>query len=237
VLVAAGAGQPATILGLDFYRVKLEHVTEFENAVREYAALLKKGRAPHGFSVWRSETGEREYVRIDGYSNYTELAISPNADIKEIAADCKRLVAAIDSRIQSTRRLIVKVISEASLPFGTQLPRMMTITWMQAQLGKGGEFHALAKSDLLPLMKEAGMKFFFVAQTVFGGPSSDHAIVTALPSWAALEAPGPLMSLGEEAYRSYRNKRNALMVSREENVYSFRPELSYLPAVVMTTQK
>jgi hypothetical protein len=42
VLVAPVAGQPApeaNILRLDFYRVKPKHVTEFEAAGREYAAL------------------------------------------------------------------------------------------------------------------------------------------------------------------------------------------------------
>jgi hypothetical protein len=41
------------------------------------------------------------------------------------------------------------------------------------------------KTDLLPLMKKAGMKLFFVAQAVFGGPSSDYAIFTTLASWVA----------------------------------------------------
>jgi len=192
LLIPVGA-QPLqpNILRVDFYRVKVEHVTEFETAAREHAALLKKAGTSHGFSIWRSESGEREYVRVDAYSNYTELATNPNADIKEIAADRTRLVAAIDSRIENTRRLIVRVIPGASLPVGTELPPMITITWMRTQLGKGGEFQALAKSGLLPLMKKAGMKFFFVAQTVFGGASSDYAIVTALPSWAALDGPGP----------------------------------------------
>jgi hypothetical protein len=36
------------------------------------------------------------------------------------------------------------------------------------------------------------------------------------------------MSMGEEAYQRYRRKRNALMVSREENVYRFCEDLSYL---------
>jgi hypothetical protein len=222
VLVAPVAGQPAqaNILRLEFYRVKRKHVTEFETASREYAALLRKAAAPHGFSVWRSESGEREYLRIDAYSNYTE-----------IAADRPRPVAAIDSHVENTRRLIVRVIPEASLPFDTGLPAMITITWMRSQLGKGGEFQTLAKSDLLPLMKKAGMKLFFVAQTVFGGPSSDYAIFTTLASWALLDGPGPLMSMGEEAYQRYRTKRNALMVSREENVYRFCEDLSYLAGV------
>lgn len=227
VHLAPVAGQPsANILGLDYYRVKPEHVTEFETAAGEYTALLRKADAQHGFSVWRSESGEREYLRIDAYSNYTELGANPIGE--KISADRPRLVAAIDSHIESTRRLIVRVISGASLPFDTDLPAMITIAWLRSQLGKGSEFHALAKSDLLPLMKEAGMKFLFVAQTVFGGPSSDHAIVTALASWASLDGPGPLMSMGEEAYQRYRTKRNELMVSREENVYRFCEDLSYL---------
>ena len=108
---------------------------------------------------------------------------------------------------------------------------MITITWMRSRLGKGGGFQTLAKSDLLTLMKKAGMKLFFVAQTVFGGPSSDYAIFTTLASWAVLDGPGPLMSMGEEAYQRYCTKRNALMVSREENVYRFCEELSYLAGV------
>jgi hypothetical protein len=231
VLVAAVAGQSpqANILRLDFYRVKSKHVTEFETAAREYAALLREAAAPHSFSVWRSESGERKYLRIDAYPNYTELGANPIGE--EIAEDQARLVAAIDSHIENTRRVIVRVIPEASLPFDTGLPAMITITWMRSRLGKGGEFQTLAKSDLLPLMKEAGMKFFFVAQTVFGRPSSDYAIFTSLARWAALDGPGPLMSMGEEAYRRYCTKRNALMVSREENVYRFCEDLSYLSGV------
>ena len=236
MFVAPVAGQlpQANILRLDFYRVKLKHVTEFETAGREYAALLREAAAPHGFSVWRSESGEREYLRIDAYSNYAEVCTNPNGDIREIDADGPRLVAAVDSGIENTRRLIVRVIPGASLPFHAELPAMITITWMRSQLGKGSEFQTLAKSDLLPLMKKAGMTLFFVAQTVFGGPSSDYAIFTTLASWAVLDGPGPLMSMGEEAYQRYRRKRNALMVSREENVYRFRPELSYLPAPDIT---
>ena len=228
VLVAPVAGQSpqANILRLDFYRVKPKQVNEFETASREYAALLRKTAAPHAFSVWRSETGEREYLRIDACSNYTELGANPIGE--EIAADRPRPVAAIDSHIENTRLLIVRVIPEASLPFDRELPAMITITWMRSQLGKGGEFQTLAKSDLLPLMKKAGMKFFFVAQAVFGAPSSDYAIFTTLASWAVLDGPGPLMSMGEEAYQRYRRKRNALMVSREENVYRFCEEMSCL---------
>jgi hypothetical protein len=227
-IVAPVMPQPPhpNLLRLDFYRVKPKHVTEFETAGREYATLLRKTSAPHGFSFWRSETGGQEYVKIDAYSNYTELASNPNADIKEIAADSTRLVAAIDSCAESIRRLIVRLMPDASLPFDIKLPPLITITWMHAQLGKGGEFQALARNELLPLMKRAGIKFFFVAQTVFGGPSSAYAIVTALPSWASLDGPGPLMSMGEGAYKHYRRKRNALMLSREENVYRFREDLS-----------
>ena len=232
VLVAPpveGQSPQAKILRLDFYRVKPKHVTEFETAGREHAALLREAGAPHGFSVWRSESGEREYLRIDAYSDYTELGANPIGE--DTAADRPRLAAAIDSHIENTRRLIVRVISGASLPFDTELPAMITITWMRSRLGKGGEFQTLAKSDLLPLMKAAGMKLFFVAQTVFGGPSSDYAIFTTLASWAVLDGPGPLMSMGEEAYQRYCTKRNALMVSREENVYRFCEELCYLAGV------
>jgi len=230
VLVAPVAGQSHqdNILRLDFYRVKPKDVTEFETASREYAAFLREAGSPHFFSVWRSESGEREYLKIGAYSNYTELG-DPIGE--EIAADQNRLAAALDSRIENTRRLVVRVISEASLPFDTELPAMITITWMRSKLGKGGEFQTLAKSDLLPLMKKAGMKLFFVAQTVFGGPSSDYAIFTTLASWAVLDGPGPLMSMGEEAYQRYCTKRNALMVSREENVYRFCEDLSYLAGV------
>jgi hypothetical protein len=231
VLVAPVAGPPsqANILRLDFYRVKPKHVAEFETAGKEYAALLREAAAPHGFSVWRSESGEREYLRVDSYSNYTELGANPIR--KETSSDQTRLVAEIDSRIENTRRLIVRVISGASLPFDRDLPAIITITWMRSRLGKGGEFQTLAKSDLLPLMKKAGMKLFLVAQTVFGGPSSDYAIFTTLASWAVLDGPGPLMSMGDEAYQRYCTKRNALMVSREENVYRFCEDLSYLAGV------
>ena len=158
VAPVAGHAPQANILRLDFYRVKQKHVTEFETAGREFAALLRDARAPHAFSVWRSESGEREFLRIDASSDYTELCANPIGE--DTAADQTRPVAAIDSHIENTRRLIVRVISGASQPFDTDLPAMITITWMRSRLGKGGEFQTLAKSDLLPLMKAAGMKLF-----------------------------------------------------------------------------
>jgi hypothetical protein len=39
------------------------------------------------------------------------------------------------------------------------------------------------------------------------------------------------MSMGDEAYQRYCTKRNAMMVSREENVYRYCEELSYLAGV------
>jgi hypothetical protein len=89
-------------------------------------------KPPHrkGSQSGDRKSGEREYLRIDAYSDYMELGAGSIGE--ETAADQTRLPAASDSRIENTRRLIVRVISAASLPFDREPPAMLTITWMRS---------------------------------------------------------------------------------------------------------
>ncbi len=227
--------QPRTIQRIAFYRLKPDRVSDFVAAVKEYAEVEKKAGAKHDYTTWASLTGDREFGRVDLYSKFAELdaAADPSAPG---AGDRARLVAKINDCTESTRTVITRIDPE-TLIGGSGYPPMVSVTWVTAQAGKARDFAAFAKSDTLPLHKKAGTKFFFVAQVVLGGPSSEFEIVSGMPNWAALDGPSLLMSMGQEAYDRFRTKRNELMVNRREEVYRFRADLSYLPAPANSTRQ
>jgi len=228
VAPAGAQTQPRNIQRISFYRLKPDRVSDFVAATKEYVEVEKKASAKHDYTVWASLTGDREFGRVDLYSKFAELdaANDPNAPG---AADRARLGAKINDCTESTRTVITRIDPELLIG-GGGYPPMIVVDWLRVQPGKGAEFHALAKSDLLPMMKKAGVKFFFVAQTAYGAPITGMEVVVGITNWASLDGPSPFMSMGEEASRRYFEKRVALTVARTEDVYRFRADLSYLPA-------
>jgi hypothetical protein len=227
--------QPRTIQRIAFYRLKPDRVSDFVAAVKEYAEVEKKAGVKHDYTTWASLTGDREFARVDLYSKFAEMDTSFDAGAPG-GADRARLGAKIDDCTESTRTVITGIDPELVIG-GAGYPPMIVVDWVRVQLGKGPEYHALAKSDLLPMMKKAGVKFFFVAQTAFGGPPQEMEVVSGIPNWAAIDGGSPVHSLGEEAYQRYRAKAAALIASRHQEVYRFRADRGYSPAPASSTQR
>lgn len=233
--VGAQQQAPRTIQRIAFYRLKPDRVSDFVAAVKEYVEVDKKAGTKHDYTSWASLTGDREFARVDLYSKFAELdgAADPNASG---AADRARLGAKINDCTESTRTVIARIDPETVIG-GSGYPPMIVLNWVRVPPGKGAEYRALMKSDALPMLKKAGVKFFFVAQASFGAPITEMESVRGIPNWAALDEQDPFNSMGEEASQRYRAKVLALAVERRQEIYRFRADLSYAPAPANSTRQ
>lgn len=232
IVAPVGAqSQDRTIERFRFYKMKPDRSADFEAAATEIAGLHKKRSDARDYTVWISQTGERELLRIDLYSKYAELDAAEPATGPGIA-DMARLTARITDCTESMRTVIAEIHPEVSLPLGDP-PPMIELNRLHLQPGKGREFLELVRTELLPINKQAGTKFY-VARVGFGESGPEALTVVGRQNWAAFDDASVESS---PEYQHYQAKRNTLITGFEGNLYRFRPDLSYLPATKMSAHK
>jgi len=115
---------------------------------------------------------------------------------------------------------------------------MIYIDWNQVQAGKGPDFHRLLREDALPAMKKAGVKAYLVGQTTFGDTAQRFEIVIGINDWSYFDGLTLLeKGMGRDAAMQFFTKRAALLAKREQQIYRYRPELSYLSASQQAAQR
>ncbi len=232
MMASAGAQTPQrNIMRIESFHVRPENAGAFQAAARENVAMLTKARARHDFTVWTSESGALEYMRIDLFAKWEDLDRNSYAELTDIAAERARILAAIESKIEETRRVILRILPGAGMPLNSMPPSMMEIEWRTIQPGKASEFTTLT-NELVTAWKKAGVEFTFAARVIFGGSAAEFAHFIGITNWAAIDGESPLRkSVGEQEYARYGAKLNLVTASRHNDVYRFRPDLSYLPNV------
>jgi hypothetical protein len=210
------------------YQLKTERIADFESASRDPVATLKKTSAPHDFTIWMALTGPREFVRVDRYSKLAELDAPTGSNLPNSGADADaraRIQARIGDCIEGGSEVIARIVPEASLPLGDP-PAMIEVNVRHFQPGKANEFPALVRNDYLPLAKKAGIKTFFIAQTLWGETVPEYLSIRGVRNWAEFEE-DPMETNPE--YQAFMAKRRQVSAGAESNVYRFRADLSYLP--------
>jgi hypothetical protein len=101
---------------IDSFHVKPANVSAFEASARENVAMLKKASARHDFTVWKSDSGDQEYLRIDLFSKWAELDRNSYAELTDIASERARILTAIDARIENTHRMIMRILAGSGMP-------------------------------------------------------------------------------------------------------------------------
>jgi len=112
-----------------------------------------------------------------------------------------------------------------------EIPGTMVAHWVRMSPGHGREYTDAVTSDWLPAVKKSGLKPFSLWQVWFGSQQSQYLSLIGIDNWAFFDRPDPIAAaMGNEAYQRYGAKIRPAMVEASEEVYRFRPELSYLPA-------
>jgi hypothetical protein len=223
-----------TIRSINIEQPKRDRLEEFRSAIADYNAALKKAGATTPYTMWSSQSGDSQYLQITDYEKWADLDKSPFAPQNYPAQASE--IALADQRIRdanlSQRRVILRLVPDAGLPLTGENPPMMIARWVRlAGPGHGQEYTAAIKTDLLPSVRKAGIKSFSLWQVWFGTEQSQYLSLIALDKWASLDQSDPIVAaMGNEAYQRYGNKTTPMIAQVREDVYRFRPELSYLPS-------
>jgi hypothetical protein len=103
---------------------------------------------------------------------------------------------------------------------------MIYARWARVSSAHAAEYGAILKTDLLPAIKKAGIKSYSACQVMLGTEAPQRLLLVGIDNWAFFDRPAALTSaMREEAL----TKMRELTVDAREDVYRFRPELSYLP--------
>jgi hypothetical protein len=115
--------QQANIQSVSFYHVKRDRVADFQAAIKEHNAVIKKAGADHHYSVWLSVTGPGEYARVDFYNKWSDLDTNLDPTLKEHEAEVRSVRTRIDQCTDSSSRVVREALPELSLPSTEQLPK------------------------------------------------------------------------------------------------------------------
>src|SRR5271165_6150531 len=111
------------------------------------------------------------------------------------------------------------------------MPKMIRVWTAHVKQDKMQEAIDLETNEYAPAVKSAGIKNYVFSVTRMGGPANEIRDVTGIDNWAALDQPNPIRkAMGDEKFRAYSARMNALLEDYRYDVYRYEPELSYTPA-------
>ncbi len=179
------------------------------------------------------EGGEFVVLRpIESLKEFDE----PGIFVKALGeAGAKAWAAKRAQMIVSSRSYILQTRPELSIaPNPNEPNKLAFVTRQSIAPGRSADFESLLKNDMLPLIKKANPKGYFVAKVGIGGDAEEYHTVVLVNSFADYEKWGE--ALLKEGYDKVTPKRAGIVMHREQAAYRFIPELS-LPQPMMAQNK
>src|SRR5882672_11878600 len=106
-------------------------------------------------------------------------------------------------------------------------PKLALLSTVQVAMGKGPDYEAFVKSDVLPVMRKARLGYA-VSQTVLGGDVNEVTTLVFYDSFADIGKGSPFQRiLGAEGERQLAAKAAAFVTRLERNIIRYVPELSF----------
>jgi hypothetical protein len=183
--------------------------------------------------AWASGPGGDPYLRaivtpISSLAQYD----NPNPLIKVLgeqgfaaySAKNRKLVAGAHSTI---------VITRPDLGFGSRqgAPKLAILSVVNAASGRGPDFEAFLKTDIVPALKKAGVGYYSVVQVVFGDDVNKYLTLTLVNDYAEIAKGSPLeRALGPEGMVKLTQKAGPLVTRLERRIIRYLPDLSYGPS-------
>jgi len=231
---AQGAPAPQRqLLMINEVQLKPETAPEWTELQKSVLDSMKKV-ATRGREVWASGPGGDPWARaIVTPIASMEQFDSPNPFVKalgeqafaEYSAKNRKLVASSHSTI---------VVTRPDLGFGTRptgTPKLALLSIVNAASGRGPDFEALLKNDVVPALKKGGVGYYSVVQVVFGDDVNKYMTLTLLENFAEIAKGSPLeRALGPEGMAKLTQKAGPLVTRLERRIIRYVPDLSFGPS-------
>jgi heme-degrading monooxygenase HmoA len=211
--------------------VKPEMLTEYLNFQKNEAVpTLQKGGVKER-SVWQAAAfGEAfQYVfitPIDSLAQFDGDGPLQKALGKEGAEAYLAKARTFMSSVHTYGSLTRPDLSYVPEMMGT--PKLAVVTTVNVAPGRRTEFEKLLKDEVVPVMKKAGVKGFYVSQGVFGGDGNTYVSLTLYDSFAEIGKGSPSMKvLGREGAAMLAQKFTGIMTHIETTIERYNADLSF----------
>jgi len=213
-------------------KVKPDLLNEWlEFQKNETIPMLKKAGAIRR-DAWQTgifgESGMYAFVvPIENFTQYD----GDNPPLRALGADGARAYA------EKNRRFIVSshTYADQTRPdLGNDVkmagpPKLALLSNVQIALGKGSDYEALVKSDVLPVMRKARLGYA-VSQTVLGGDINEFTTLIFYDTFADIGKGHPFdRILGTDGSRQLTAKAVGIVTHVERSIVRYVPELSFAP--------
>ena len=231
----AAAAKPAPkreMIQVTVVTVKPDLLNEWlEFQKNETIPMLKKAGALRR-DAWQTgifgEAGMYAFVvPIENFNQYD----GDNPPLRALGADGARAYA------EKNRRFIVSshTYAEQTRPdLGYEVkmsgpPKLALLSNVRIALGKGSEYEALVKSDVLPVMRRAHLGYV-VSQTVLGGDINEFTTLIFYDTFADIGKGHPFdRILGADGSRQLTAKAIGIVTHVERSIVRYVPDLSFAP--------
>jgi len=209
--------------------VKVGQTADYEAISKLVNDAYKKAGIPWRQSWAVSQFGEGGlYYLVSPVSNYAQFD-EEGPSSKLSVEDRISYANLVRNAVESARYRLIEVAGDLSLQSDRkELPKFARVTIVHALPGKALELESIIKELLLPALKAAGVKDFWVHRTLLGGPLSEYIYVLLFDKWAELDAlPSNAKLLGDN-YGKYMARIAASVEGAENMVIKHDPKLSYI---------
>lgn len=184
----AQAQTPGQLLRISKYKVKANATYDFGEGIKLINEAYKKSGVP-ARQAWTSSMFGESYlaVLVTPVKNFAQFD-SPGPMAGMSTADNVKFQTLMRNAVESSEHTLIQQVPELSLNSGTmQDPKHARVMNITVKPGKAAEFEDAIKTMILPALKQAGIKDYWVSRTLLGGPVGGYTILTPFNKWAELD--------------------------------------------------
>ena len=165
-------------------------------------------------------TPVQDFAQFDADGPMTKLSAEDRVTYTNLARNA----------VESAEYKLIMVRPELSLlSERAALPKYARVTTIKAKAGKAPEVEALIAEMLVPALKAAGVKDYWVHSTVVGGPLGEYVTVQIFDKWSELDAVATSKQIFGENYGKYMARVATCIEGARNETIKLEPKLTYMP--------
>lgn len=205
----------------------------------EVIPALKKAGAP-GREVWTTGVFGigGEYVIVTPIQSLAQFdGQSPVA--RTLGPEATAALMGRRARLETGRRNYAlrtrPDLSHSPDPHRAQ--KLALVSIVEVAAGRNADLEALIKSDVLPAMKKAQAKGYYVSQVVYGGNASEYISVVSYDTFEEIGKGHPFeIALGSAGAAKLMAKSTGILTRLERYISRYVPELSFRASTTSSSQ-
>jgi hypothetical protein len=234
----APAPPPRQLLRVQYVRLKPGRDAAWREFFQQETLPMLRKAGVKQLSVYQPTQfgGDDRYMIIRAIENLAEYDGQTAARRVLGETGAEAYAAKRANFVESSHTVIIETRPELNIPVkpGSH-PKLLVLTLNTVQEGFTAEYENFIKTKVLPLGKQTGHRGYRVSRNVYGGNLNVYRAATLFDSFEELAKYRAAMRKAQTAAKF--SSKEAGVVSRENAIYRFLPELSLVPAPAATANQ